>query len=313
MAGIRRSRIVGVLFVPAVFLVAMLAFASTAAGQAADDDVASDDQIVLNGRLDVPEDDTVGMAVIFNGPATIEGTVREGVVVLNGDAEISGSVGEDVVVLNGDLVVRSGADVGGDLVSQSDPTVEDGANVGGSTVNVATRFDWEEFGFASRIAWWVGFSVSTILLGVVLLLLLPGLDGSVVSAWRERTGGSVGWGLGAFFLLPVAAILLLVTVLALPLGLYILLGLALLYTVGYVAGALVLGRLVVKPPTSRFLAFLVGWVILRAIALIPVVGGLVFLLASVVGLGVLVVNARRHEGISTSPGVAATPPPPVTA
>lgn len=312
MKALRGSSLVRMLFVAALFVVGALAFAGPASAQSSDEGLESDDQIVLNGRLVVPEEETVGMAVILNGPATIEGTVREGVVVLNGDAEISGSVAEDVVVLNGDLAVRSGAEVGGDLVSQDTPVVEEGANVRGSTTNVATRFDWEGFGFASRFVWWIGYSVSSLVLGLVLLLVLPALDVSAIAAWRERTGESIAWGVGLFLLLPLAAVLLLITVLALPLGLFVLFALGLLYSVGYVVGATVLGRLVVKPPTSRFLAFLVGWVIARALALIPVVGGLAFLLASVVGLGVLLVVARRHEGISTSP-VAAPPPPPAPA
>jgi hypothetical protein len=295
-----------------LLVAAALAFAEPAAAQSSDEGLQSDDQIVLNGRLVVPEGETVGLAVIFNGPAVIEGTVREGVVVFNGRAEISGSVADDVVVFNGDLVVRSGAEVGGDLVSQSTPEIEQGATVSGSTESVATRFDFEGFGFASRFVWWIGYSISSLVLGLVLLLLFPGLDPSAITAWRERTGESIGWGVGVFFLVPLAAILLLITVVALPLGLFVMLGLALVYTVGYVVGAAVLGRLVVRPPTSRFLAFLVGWLIARAFALIPVVGGLAWLLASVVGLGVLFVVARRR-GEAPSTSAVGPPPPPVPA
>jgi hypothetical protein len=37
-----------------------------------------------------------------------------------------------------------------------------------------------------------------------------------------------------------------------------------------------IGRLLIKLPSSRFLAFLAGLAILRVLALIPVVGGLAF-------------------------------------
>ena len=73
--------------------------------------------------------------------------------------------------------------------------------------------------------------------------------------------------------------LLLVVVVTIPLGLFLLLALALLYTLGYVAGAHVLGRQLAKPPSSRFLAFLIGWMILRGIGLIPVLGGLAWVVA----------------------------------
>jgi hypothetical protein len=103
---------------------------------------------------------------------------------------------------------------------------------------------------------------------------------------------------------------MLVIIVALPLGLFMLLALGLLYTVGYVAGVHAIGRLLVKAPTSRFLAFLAGWAILRAIGLIPVLGGLVWVLASIFGLGVLWVAGRRA---AAEPSQARTiPPAPMT-
>ena len=115
-----------------------------------------------------------------------------------------------------------------------------------------------------------------------------------------------------FFLLPIVAILLLVIVVALPLGLFMLLALGLLYTVGYVAGAHAIGRLLVKAPTtSRFLAFLAGWGILRVLGLIPVLGGLAWTLASIFGLGVLWVAIRRAPAEPIQ--AQAVPPAPTAA
>jgi hypothetical protein len=270
-----------------------------------DDGLDRDDQIVLNGRLVVPEGETVRTAVILNGPARIDGTVRETLFVFNGQVDIGGSVGEDVVVLNGDVVVRSGAHVGGDIVSQTDPTIEEDATVDGNLQSVATRFDLEGFGLASRFTWWVGYSASTLFLGLLLLLLFRGLDAALATTWRERAGGAIGAGAAMFFLLPIVAVVLLVTIVGIPLGIFLLLALALVYTVGYVAGAHALGRLLVKPPASRFLAFLAGWAILRVIGLVPVLGGFVWLIASLIGLGLLTIAARR-----TPSEMAPAPPPP---
>jgi hypothetical protein len=275
-----------------VFVVLLVSPAAAAAG---DSDLGLDDQVILNGRLVVPEGGSVGSAVIFNGPATIDGTVRESLVVFNGRTQISGTVDGDVVVFNGSVSLTSSAVVGGDLVTQSTPQVADGASVRGSQQSVATRFDFENIGFASRIAWWIGYSVSTLVLGVLLLLLIPNLDARIRAAWRGWTGQSIGFGAGLFFLLPIAAVILLITVVGIPLGLFLLLGLALLYTVGYVAGAHLLGTLLIRPPTSRFVVFLAGWAILRVVGLIPFLGGLVWLVAAILGLGTLAVAARRAE------------------
>jgi hypothetical protein len=70
--------------------------------------------------------------------------------------------------------------------------------------------------------------------------------------------------------------------------------------------------LVVKAPaTSRFLAFLAGWAILRVIALVPALGGLVWLLASIFGLGVLWVAGRLAAGQPSEPHTI--PPAPMPA
>jgi hypothetical protein len=125
-------------------------------------------------------------------------------------------------------------------------------------------------------------------------------------------GRSVGIGFAVFFGLPIAALIALITIVGIPFGAGLLLALALLFWIGYVAAAIAIGRLLVKPPTSRLLAFLAGWLILRVVAIIPGIGGLVWFLATVFGLGALAVAARRAGRIDapTTVGAVAVPPPP---
>ncbi len=272
------------------------------------DTAGDDDQIVLHGRLLVAADETVGTAVIFNGPAIVDGTVRQDLVVFNGHVEISGTVRKDVVVFNGNVVVRSGAEIGGNLVTQSTASVEPGATITGEQRSISTDVDLTDVGLASRFAWWLAYSLSTLALGLILLLLVPGLDEAISSAARERTGASIVAGLAFFFLLPIVAVILLATIVGIPLGLFLLLALALLYTVGYVAGAHALGRMVAKTPRSRFVAFLAGWGIVRLLGLVPVAGGIVWTITAIAGLGVLAVAARRNPE-STTTVVAPAPPP----
>src|SRR5690606_10580234 len=122
------------------------------------------------------------------------------------------------------------------------------------------------------------------------------------------------WGVVVLIGLPIAAVIAMVTLVGLPLGLGILLALGLIYGVGYVAGAWVLGRRILRT-SAPVLAFLVGWGILRLIALVPILGGLVSLAATVVGLGAIVValfTARRGRAAEPAPADVAPPagPPP---
>jgi hypothetical protein len=309
-APVHRSR-GALLFAGAVVVLAVLA-ASPAFAQ--DGSAGADaDQIVMTGRLDVPAGETVDTAVIFNGPAQVEGTVRESLVVLNGDAEVTGTVREDVIVLNGDLVIRSGAEVGGDLVTRSTPTVEDGATVRGQRKNVATEFKIDEIGFGGRFLWWVAYSASVLILGLLLLVFAPQLFPSVREAARSRLGSSIGWGAAFFFLLPIASVLLLITVVGLPLGIFLLLALAFIYTLGYTVVTIAVGNMIMRSAPSRFVVFLVGWVALRLLALIPVIGGLAWFLGCIWGLGLLAVAIHRRPSAAPAPAAPPMPPAPVGA
>jgi cytoskeletal protein CcmA (bactofilin family) len=288
--------------------VGVLIVAGPAWGQDDVSEIRGEDQIVLTGNLVVGSEQVVETALIVDGPATIEGTVREDLVVFNGDTDVSGTVEGDVIVLNGAVTVRSSAVVEGDLVTSATPVVEEGATVRGSRRGVATTVDWDVTWFASRFLWWLAYSVSVLILGLLLLALVPTLDGAIVDAIKSRLGATIGWGAALFFLVPIAAGVLLFTVVGTPLGLFVLLGLALIYTIGYVAAIAGVGRLAMAS-SSRYVAFLVAWLVLRGLALIPVLGGLLWFVAAAWGLGLLAVSARRSR--SELPAVASPPPPPM--
>lgn len=304
--GPRLFTFLRVFALPALALVAVVA-ATPAFAQDGGRDVDRHDQIVLTGRLLVPSGEAVGAAVIFDGDALIAGTVRETLVVLNGNAEISGVVRQDVVVVNGDVVVRAGAEIGGDLVTRGEPIVEDGATIRGERGQLPTSFDLQGFGLAGRFAWWIGYSISTLVLGLLMLLFVPRLSRAVRIVARERTGASIGWGIGLFFLLPVAAVLLLVTIVGIPLGLFTLLALALIYTTGYMVATIAIGGVILRNG-STYATFFVGWIVLRLLALIPIAGGVLWLAGSIWGLGLLSVVIR--EGSSPGRAISSPPPPP---
>ena len=132
-------------------------------------------------------------------------------------------------------------------------------------------------------------------------------------ATSTATWASIGWGIGVAAGLPVVGVLLLITILGLPLGLVLLLGLALLYFVGYAIASYLLGRTIVRA-RGRSLAFLCGWAILRAVGLIPWVSGALFGPAAVFGLGTATVAIWRARGKKDAgrhrSGYLATPPAP---
>ena len=179
-----------------------------------------------------------------------------------------------------------------------------GATIGGTTRRVQTNFNWEGFGWAGAagvVACRVGLNP-----GGRVGAAVAARAGRDQDRGRGRTGigPSIGWGLLAFFGLPILAIIALVTLVGIPLGLGVLAALGLIYALGYAATAWIVGRRIVREPTAWILAFLAGWGILRVLALVPVLGGLVGWAAAVLGLGALIVAIWRAR--TTSQAAPAT-------
>jgi hypothetical protein len=92
-----------------------------------------------------------------------------------------------------------------------------------------------------------------------------------------------------------------VTLVGIPFGLGVFLALSLLEAIAYVTTLWVVGRALVKPPRGRVVAFLAGWAIFSAIALVPVVGVLAWLAGIVFGLGVLGIALWRARSPAAPP------------
>ena len=257
---------------------------------------ASEAFVVLSGRADVPRGQQVGDLVVFHGSSTVAGTVNGSLTAFDAPVTISGRVNGDVMAFNGRVELQPGANVTGDVVSQSAPVVASGATIGGTTTRLQTRTNWNGFGWVGRFGWWLAVSVSTLVIGLVLVWLLGRGAERVLEAGRTRVGPAIGLGLLVFFGLPILAGLALVTVVGIPLGLVVLAALLLIYALGYSASGWVLGRSILRRPGAWVVAFLAGWAILRVVALIPILGGLVWFAAVVFGLGVLAVAIWYARG-----------------
>ena len=161
------------------------------------------------------------------------------------------------------------------------------------------------FAFGKAVQWSV-VTISTLVLGLAFVLLFPRAADALLVAGDDRTGASIGWGIALFIGLPILAALLLVTIVGLPLGIGLLLALFPIYSLAYTATAWFVGRKILSPPRARALALVAGVLILRIVALIPIVAGLAWLVAVVFGLGLMAVAARAG-------GAREAPPTPAMA
>jgi hypothetical protein len=254
------------------------------------------DQIVLSGDVQVRRGQEVGEVVVLHGTATVAGVVRGDVVVLDGRIDVTGQVSGAVVSVGGSVALGPSSRVLGDVLAHDRVIAAPGARVDGDVrqgVTFTFRTPIEALG---AFAPWLAIWFSVLALGLLLLLLGPRAADAVALAARGSPWPSTGWGVLAFVALPLVGVLGVFTLVWLPLGLGLLLALFLLYSVALAGSAFALGRVLWHEPRSRFLAFVIGWAILMAVAAIPFVGGIVWVAGAVFGLGSTTVAIWRARG-----------------
>lgn len=285
----------------AAALLALLAFVPAAQAE----DRTEDAIVVINGDVTVERGRFVEGVYIVHGDARIAGRIDNDVVVISGDVLVGGRIDGDLVTISGRARLLPGARVGGDITySDERPTVSPAATVSGSI----EKENWSDglglFPVIGAFVLWFAIGISAVVLGVLLLLIAPRAADAIAAQTRERTGVTIAIGIAIFIALPIAALISAITLLGLPLAFGIGLSLMPLAAVAYVTAAWAIGRAIVKPPRERILSFLAGLAILRALALIPILGLLVGFAAIIFGLGLIgaAIGAARS-------GPAAAPAP----
>lgn len=272
----------------AALLTLLVAAAPSGAGAARTTGDSEEAVVVINGRVVVERGETVDGVFLVHGDARIAGRVDGDVIVVSGDVLVSGRIDGNLVAISGLARLLPTASVGGD-VSYGDerPAIAADARVAG---NVEEE-DWTESvefaPFVGAFVLWLTITISAAILGVLLLLIAPRAADAIAARSRERVGPLIAIGFAVFIVLPLAVGIAAITLVGLPLA--IVLGLALLplAALAYLASAWALGRAIVKPPRGRILSFVAGLAILRALALLPILGLLVGFAAVVFGLGLL--------------------------
>lgn len=138
--------------------------------------------------------------------------------------------------------------------------------------------------------------ISAFLLGLLAIWLTRGSVEQVIDTIMVRPGGSALRGFLALVLVALAAILLMVVLIGLPLGFALLLVIPVMLILGFAAAGFGLGEWLLnragepKRAGGRLLLLALGVLVLALLSLIPIVGGLILLIAVFMGLGAVVLT-----------------------
>jgi hypothetical protein len=277
-------------------LLAILIPAAGLAGQGSTPATDGDLLLRVQGPIRIAAGDVASTVVVIGHEAEVDGTVRQDLIVVNGTAWVRGTVEGNVTVVNGHLELLPGARVEQKaLLYRSTVTRAPGAQVMGGIQ--------EEMGISfARAAWffWFGFTLLVVAAGLAYAFLAQRSLEGASRLMRRQPGYTALAALVMVVCLPTLAILLIMTGIGIPLGIALMVfALPVLAFLGYVVAGSSVGHLALRvwPDGSDnpYLAVAVGLLLLQVVALVPVFGGLVALLASQLGVGALLYRVWRRK------------------
>jgi len=282
------------------------------------------DVVLFGGTATIdPSAEVSGDLAGGTGTLIIAGRIDGDLLAGAGSIELSGTVNGSVDVAVETLTLTPSAVVGGDVTytSEQEARIGQGAQIGGSIERREPEVAAESPLADNPVVSYLGLLLGMLLLGWGLLAIRPRLVVGSADTLRGAPLPALGMGFGGLIGQIILIVLLIIVgaivgALAGAVGgaffgaaVVVLLLMVLLLILSSVPVAMAVGRLVL-PDVSLYLSFLAGAAILAlvlvAIGYVPIVGGLLFLLVWILGLGAFFLYAWRTR---RDPYVIAAPPP----
>jgi len=262
-----------------------------------------------------PEGSIGGSLLAGTGNLELFGPVGKGITAGVGNFIINAPVGGDALLGTGQLTLQPKTKIAGNLTywGEEEAAFQGTATVTGSmTYHEATKShakpmpiskDWSKgmavvfsgFGFVAAGIWLLTMFV----LGLILMALLPSFTDKTVAIMQKNLWGSFGLGIVTVIVLPVLGLSAMITIIGIPVGLFLFTALSLLCLVGHVYAAFFIGRWVftgIKAEAHRAWHLLVGLVILGVLTLIPILGWLAHTIVVFVGIGAMLFEKHAVYG-----------------
>jgi hypothetical protein len=264
--------------------------------------------MAFGGDISVPAGEQADVVLVVNGDAVIGGTVNV-LTVIDGTATFQGATVDTIAVISGTIDLQEGTTVLGNVRSiESTVTQAPGVKIAGDIKGVDAEL--------VTLGMFLGPAILLFAVGLAIASVIAGLLLAAVGARQVRAAERViaaeplkvfGAGLLGAIVIPILAIVAILTIIGAPLGLGILLGfLPLVAFVGFLVAGIFIGEEILgtrkEPETQRpYRGALLGIVLLQIIGLVPVVGGLATAVASLLGLGaILLISWRIVRGTGTA-------------
>ncbi len=242
-----------------------------------------------------------GSLMYFTAMGTQDGRVGRDLIAMAAENRLDGYVGGSVMLRGERLTIGPSAEIAGKtkFTGEKQPSVSDKAKLGSPIeVSIVTRrpnYANPSYYWRQTLRWGAAF-----MLGLVVALLMPGFLRDTMRE-GDRYGLSLGAGVLALVVTPVAAVIACITIVGLALGIVsVLAWITMIYAAQVFAGAF-LGQKMLGPAetTGALIGRLaVGLLVIRVATMLPYAGAFAWLAVIVYGFGVFtlaIVKRSRPE------------------
>ena len=231
------------------------------------------------------------------------GAVLRDCKVVTQSANIAGSVGRHVMLESKNFTIAETAMIYGNLeYTAKEPVQITEGSVTGEIIYSEPTVTTKNFGtklvdYAIDLA---GTLVTTLVIFGILLLLAPKFVQKTPELVKEKWHVSLGFGLLALVAVPIAAIILMVTVIGTSIAFTVLSAYMLVASVAYAITAIALGNFLGSKVKAlekfkNVFAIIITTIVLWILMQIPFVGLGVSLLSTIFGLGILVTSFMKKK------------------
>jgi hypothetical protein len=249
-----------------------------------------------------------GEAILIASDADLDGKIQRDLLGILATSDIEGLVGGEMWVRGGSLTLASTAEIRGPatFAGPQQPTVESGAKLASPIHTEITQEVRRNRRSTARVAVRAIFAyVGALVVGILLLLVFPGF---FRAALRETEAIGLPIGVGALALL-AGAFLIVMGILLLFLGIGAGVAAAMAYApILYVAQVFVgawLGNRILGESFANTSAVVgriaLGLLIVRLVGLIPVLGGLMWIVVFLWGTGAVLMAFYRMSRVESAP------------
>ena len=187
----------------------------------------SGDVMVAGGDVNIASTARVGGDLLFGaGIARIDGLIEGDIKGGGSEVTISNGVKGNIALKVESLTILPTANIQGDLTytCEEEADIQSGAQIGGMTTHNLPEVKEKRakpfpFVLFSGIGGKVTGFIMALIAGLVIILLAPRRLTSIAESIRSRPGASAGWGALILFVTPIAAIIVCITIIGIPVGL----------------------------------------------------------------------------------------------